>query len=133
MFLKYLQQLQRGQSIDTRQLSGMFEVALVKKVGVLRMPYLCRSQDTKINPPMEQMLAVAAILKDEEKISVCLDLLLTEAGQKSSGGSSAADTKDVPLRIDNVFALLTPFPEERSLFETVLKARGIPERNPGKC
>ena len=120
MFQTVMRQMENGELPQTKTLSQRLEAALVKKIGVLRMPYLCRPQDTKINPPAEQLLAVAAILKDEEKIFLGLDILLTELGQKNGTSASMAST-EVRRCTDGVLALLQPFPEARQLFAAVLQ------------
>jgi len=120
MFQNILLQLRQGATLDKKLLWQMLQAAQVKKMGILRMPYLCRPQDPKINPPVEQMLAVAAILGDEEQIRLSLDILLNEASEKS-GVAETPQSEESSRRLDAVTDLLQPFPEVRDHFAAILR------------
>jgi len=120
MFQRILDQVEKGHLPDEKHLRQMLEVALIKKMGVLRMPYHCQPLDPKINPPVEQLLAVSAILEDEEKVFLCLDILLTETVQRGGEGSTEASNNIMRRRTDGVLVLLQEFPEKRRFLEASL-------------
>jgi len=120
MFLDILRQLQQGAAPDIKLLRQMLQAAQVKKMGVLHMPYLCRPQDPKINPSAEQLLAVAAILGDKDQLHLCLDILLSEASEKS-GLAETPQSEEGSRRLEAVADLLQPFPEARGQLAAVLK------------
>jgi len=121
MFRNILRQLRQGAEPDKKLLRQMLQAALVKKIGVLRMPYLCRPRDPKINPPADQLLAVAAILGEEEQMRLCLDILLSEASEKS-GMAETPQSEEGCRRLDAVADLLQPFPEVRGRLTALLAA-----------
>lgn len=73
-----LKTLTAGQLPEPRELEKRLSIALVKKMGILKQPYLIRPQDPKINPPAEHLLWAAVLLEDNEKFSLAADILYTE-------------------------------------------------------
>jgi hypothetical protein len=120
MFQRVLDQIEKGLMPDKKHLRQMLDAALTKKMGVLHMPYHCQPLDPKINPPVDQLMAVSAFLEDEEKVVLCLDILLTETTQRGGAGLSEG-SDELHRRTDGVLALLWEFPEKRHFLEAALR------------
>lgn len=63
---------------DEVSLRAWFDLALIKKTGVMRQPYHCRSNDPKINPPPLHLFWAAIFLQDREAFSMVEGILLAE-------------------------------------------------------
>lgn len=105
-------QLGMGEKPDKKVLARKLEAALVKKAGVLQVPYLCQSSDPKINPPARHLLVAAAFLGAREKIRLTLDILATELAQRYSGKEDKAASQVIAEAKKEIDRLLSPYPEE---------------------
>lgn len=121
MFRDVMEQLARGEMPDKKGLAGKLGAALTKKIGVLQIPFLCRSSDPKINPPARHLLVVAALLTDREKIKLALDILQTELAQQSGKGTAEDVYPALSEAKEATSRLLSAFPEEL-VFWTLLTA-----------
>ncbi|GEM_PF-4454073 len=74
---------------DPAALRQWFSLALVKKLGVLRQPYHCRTADAKINPPAGLLLAAALLLDDGEAVATALGVLQAEDEERGCGRAAA--------------------------------------------
>lgn len=82
MFEPMVYALQNGTLPETNLLRKRFETALVKKLGVIRIPYSFWPADKKINPPAKQLLWAAILLHDKENLKVVEAIISTEVGEK---------------------------------------------------
>lgn len=78
MFNQMIHSLRKGELPDLAILEKILAAALIKKLGVLKQPYHCRTQDPKINPPALHLFWAAIILEDEEKIDAAEGIVRTE-------------------------------------------------------
>lgn len=78
MFTKMINALRQGELPQEPELAKRLSLAVVKKLGILQAPYLCRSSDQKINPSAVHLLWSAILVGDEEKVFLTADLAWTE-------------------------------------------------------
>ncbi len=74
--------------MDTERLRRQLSAAITKKLGVLRMPYLCRPTDPKINPPAEAMFLVALLLGDHDAALLIRDIFVIERQEAGDDGDA---------------------------------------------
>ncbi len=82
MFAQMVSGLKRGILPDNVLLGKRFEAALVKKMGVIRTPYSFWPADTKINPPVKQLLWAAILLQDKENFCIIEAVISSELEEK---------------------------------------------------
>ena len=119
MFRDVLELLAARVMPDKKGLAGRLNAALTKKIGVLQIPYLSQPTDPKINPPARQLLVVAALLGEREKIQLALDILQTELVQQK-GDANETVSAAVAEAQATVSRLLVAFPEEEQRWQQVL-------------
>ncbi len=78
MFTTMIHSLQQGILPDRAELSQRFNIAVVKKMGFLKQPYLFWPNDPKINPLAHHLLWATVILDDKEKFDLIAGVLVTE-------------------------------------------------------
>ena len=78
--------------VPADRLRRWLDVALVKKLGVLKQPYLVRTHDSKINPPTDVLLLAALLLDDGDAVATVTGIAAAEAeGRlKAKGGQPTA-------------------------------------------
>lgn len=86
MFSQMIQILTQGCLPEKKELEKRLKVALVKKMAILRQPYLFWPQDPKINPPAAHLLWAAVLLEDKDNFSLAADILVTEKLESSPPG-----------------------------------------------
>lgn len=82
MFSQMLAELGQGCEPEPAALRSRLDMALTKKMGVLRLPPAFWPLDPKINPRTEHQLWAALLLGDRERIDQALALLATEKTQR---------------------------------------------------
>jgi hypothetical protein len=82
MFTEMVSLLKRGEIIDLKLLRNRFDLALVKKIGVINTPYSFWSSDPKINPLTKELLWASILLEDKENFNLLLGVIATEANEK---------------------------------------------------
>ncbi|MBU0909996.1 MAG: hypothetical protein KKA54_11680 [Proteobacteria bacterium] len=78
MFSDMIHALRQNQLPEEPPLKARLRAAIVKKMAILRQPYLFWPQDTKINPPARHLLWAAVLLQDKENFELAGDILVTE-------------------------------------------------------
>ena len=78
MFTTMIHSLKQGTLPNMVELSQRFNIALVKKMGFLKQPYLFWPSDPKINPQALHLLWATVILGDKEKFELIAGVLVTE-------------------------------------------------------
>ena len=82
MFTQMISDLKNGKLPENNLLRKRFAAALVKKMGVIQIPYSFWPADTKINPPAKQLLWAAILLHDKGNFSVVEAIISSELEEK---------------------------------------------------
>ena len=88
-----IRDLKNGKLPEIPPLKKRLQFAIIKKLGVIKQPYLFWPPDPKQNPPATHILWAALILGDSENVDLAADILMQEhhermaakAGGKSKG------------------------------------------------
>lgn len=92
MFSEIVKGLQAAVLPDMQALRQRFDLALVKKSGILRQPYHFWSQDLKINPSSKHLIWAAILLEDPEAFATAEAFATHEwLESQSVKGSPGAD------------------------------------------
>jgi hypothetical protein len=87
MFQQVFNTLEQGEQLDFDLLARRFDLAMTKKIGVVRLPPAFWMQDTKINPRADHLLQVAMLLGDRERCDLVVSVLAVETLEHRSGQS----------------------------------------------
>jgi len=87
MFSDMINALRQNQLPEATALKARLRAAIVKKMAILRQPYLFWPQDSKINPPARHLLWAAVLLQDKENFELAGDILVTEKLEGPDGRS----------------------------------------------
>jgi len=74
---------------DLSAFKKRFEIAMIKKMGVLRLPYHFWSNDPKINPSSEQLVWATLILEDPGFFVQVEEVVALEVSEQLQGKSTA--------------------------------------------
>jgi hypothetical protein len=91
LFTGLINSLSQGKLPPTVELRARFKAALIKKNGVLQQPFLCRSNDKKINPAARDMLWAAIILEDRQGVKTVQAILMTELLDRGESKNKTAE------------------------------------------
>ncbi len=100
MFSRMIASLQKGEFPPVEKLTPRFHAAVVKKMGVLKQPFLCRSQDKKINPSQKEMLWAAYVLKDRESVETVVSIITSEEYDRCKSRKGQAETSDLSRQVE---------------------------------
>lgn len=100
MFSRMIACLQKGEFPSAEKLGPRFQAAVIKKMGVLRQPFLCRSQDKKINPSPKEMLWAAFVLQDNESVETVVSIITSEEYDSWKNRAGQAETSDLSRRVE---------------------------------
>jgi len=78
MFAKIFSELTRGERVDSDLLKRRFDVAMTKKLGVVKLPPSFWMQDPKINPRTDHLLWAALLLNDPDRVALAFSALAVE-------------------------------------------------------
>ena len=92
--------LQKGEFPSAEELGPRFQAAVIKKMGVLKQPFLCRTQDKKINPSQKEMLWAAFVLKDRESVETVVSLITSEEYNSWKSRKGQAETFDLSRQVE---------------------------------
>ncbi len=84
MFTPLFIDLEQGKPVDHDLLLRRFDLAMTKKLGVVKLPPAFWMQDSKINPRADHLLQVALLLGDRERCDMAVSVLAVELDEKSS-------------------------------------------------
>ena len=87
MFQQVFTALERGKQIDFDLLARHFDLAMTKKLGVVKLAPAFWMQDTKINPRADHLLQVALLLEDRERCDLAVSVLAVETVEDRNGPS----------------------------------------------
>jgi len=85
MFQQVFTALEQGEQIDLDLLARHFDLAMTKKLGVIKLPPAFWMQDTKINPRADHLLQVALLLGDRERCDMAVSVLAVETAEQKNG------------------------------------------------
>ncbi len=92
MFTDVIADLKKGLlPSDFAVLKKRFNIAIIKKMAVLRLPYHFWSSDPKINPSTEQLGWVALLLEGSGGIAQVESVVAQEVAEQLTGKKSARD------------------------------------------
>ncbi len=83
MFTEIFSQLEQGKLPDLSLLRRRFDLAMTKKLGVVKLPPAFWMQDSKINPRSDHLLQAALLLGDRERCDLALSVLAVEIAEKT--------------------------------------------------
>ena len=91
MFEQMVSELKKGILPEISLLRKRFNLALVKKLGVIKTPCSFWTSDKKINPATKELLWAAILLEDRDNYMLVEGILATEIEEKrkASGLSHA--------------------------------------------
>ncbi len=78
MFTEIFTALKQGETPDLKLLRRRFDLAMTKKLGVVKLPPAFWMQDSKINPRADHLLQVALLLGDLECCNMAVSVLAVE-------------------------------------------------------
>ena len=82
MFTQIFAALEQGEAPDFELLQRHFDLAMTKKLGVVKLPPAFWMQDSKINPRADHLLQVALLLGDRERCDVAVSVLAVETAEQ---------------------------------------------------
>lgn len=82
MFTDLFQEISRGNMPDPDQLRRLFDIAMTKKLGVVKLPPSFWMQDPKINPRTDHLLWAALLLEDAERLALVFSALAVEHDER---------------------------------------------------
>jgi len=86
MFTQIFAALEQGEAPDIELLGRRFDLAMTKKLGVVKLPPAFWMQDTKINPRADHLLQAALLLGDRERCDMAVSVLAVENIEKKPAG-----------------------------------------------
>jgi hypothetical protein len=78
MFTDIFSTLKQGNMPDPELLQRRFDLAMTKKLGVVKLPPAFWMQDPKINPRADHLLQAALLLADRERCDLAVSVLAVE-------------------------------------------------------
>ena len=85
MFTSIFTALKQGRNPDLELLRRHFDLAMTKKLGVVKLPPAFWMQDTKINPRADHLLQAAMLLGDRERCGLAVSVLAVEVAEQENG------------------------------------------------
>ena len=118
MFVEIFRDMSMGIMIDTDLLGRRFDLAITKKLGVVKLPPSFWMQDPKINPRSDHLLWAALLLDDPERVALAYSVLAVEHEEQQK---KLALKERVPVElildgyVQQLLALMPDVNAERSL------------------
>jgi hypothetical protein len=100
MFNQMVSDLKNGIIPEDYPLRNRFEIALVKKIGVIRTPYSFWPADRKINPSSKELLWTAVLLHDKENYRMIEAIISSELEEEFRAKGLHNSTNDLALKIE---------------------------------
>jgi hypothetical protein len=82
MFSSVFSEIEQGRMPDIESLIRRFDVAMTKKLGVVKLPPSFWMQDPKINPRADHLLKIALLLDDAERCGLAVSALAVELAEQ---------------------------------------------------
>lgn len=87
MFSEMVADLAHGRFPDPSALGRRFDMAMTKKMGIVRLPSAFWMKDPKINPRAEHLFWAALLLLDRERVELALAVLAAEQAERRRSAS----------------------------------------------
>lgn len=84
MFTQIFAALEQGKAPDLELLQRHFDLAMTKKIGVVKLPPAFWMQDSKINPRADHLLQAALLLGDRERCDLAVSVLALEISERKT-------------------------------------------------
>lgn len=78
MFAQVFRDVAEGEAIEPDLLARRFDLAMTKKLGVVKLPSTFWVQDPKINPRADHLLWAALLLEDAQRVALACSVLAVE-------------------------------------------------------
>ncbi|HHB76586.1 MAG TPA: hypothetical protein ENK84_08585 [Desulfobulbus sp.] len=117
MFSQFFDHTLSVKQIDINQLRKRFDLAMTKKLAVIKLPPTFWMQDPKINPRVDHLLWAALLLDDMERASLAASALAVEHEEQQKK-KSTQDQLELAGALDNSlddFFQLIPGEENKTL------------------
>ena len=112
VFAEIFRDLGKGKMVDADLLGRRFDLAITKKLGVVKLPPSFWMQDPKINPRVDHLLWAAFLLDDPERAALAISVLAVEHEEQQKK-RTPAERESVGLILDGyVQQLLALLPEK---------------------
>ena len=82
MFSRIFDKLEQGLPANQEHLQRLFDLAITKKLGVVKLPPAFWMNDPKINPRSDHLLQAALLLNDQERCELAVSVMAVEAAEK---------------------------------------------------
>ena len=99
--------------IDLEQLKKRFDLAMTKKLAVIKLPPSFWMQDPKINPRADHLLWAALLLDDPERAALAFSAMAVEYDERSGKHDTGAAPGVDKVLADTVHDLLQLIPKEK--------------------
>jgi hypothetical protein len=124
MFDEMISLLKKGEMVQLDLLRKRFDLALIKKIGVVKTPYSFWSADKKINPASKELLWAVILLEDRENFMLVEGIITTEIDEHQNVSEHSSNDISVQQVIDvfiQEFFQLAPSVKFRKFLEQKVK------------
>jgi hypothetical protein len=124
MFDEMISLLKKGEMVQLDLLRKRFDLALIKKIGVVKTPYSFWSADKKINPASKELLWAVILLEDRENFMLVEGIITTEIDEHQKVSEHSSNDISVQQVIDvfiQEFFQLAPSVKFRKFLEQKVK------------
>jgi hypothetical protein len=123
MFSEMVANLNRRVMPEPVSLARRFDIAITKKLGVVKLPPQFWMRDPKINPRSDHLFWAALLILDSERIELALSVIAVEIAETSCSTGSEYQNLTVEKGRDLLAQLLhqIPAPDIREEFEDKLQ------------
>ena len=120
MFTQIFAALERGEAPDLELLQRHFDLAMTKKLGVVKLPPAFWMQDSKINPRADHLLQAALLLGDRERCDLAVSVLAVETAEQKTDQTLKQIVQGI---IESLSAIVPPDRKEQvsTLSDTLLQ------------
>jgi hypothetical protein len=115
MFTEIFDDLANGKLPDSDLLARRFDVAMTKKLGVVKLPPSFWMQDPKINPRTDQLLWTALLLNDASRLGLAFSALAVEHEEQQKKREAEHETSmlaEFDRILQELLRMLPPEPED---------------------
>ena len=112
MFTAMRDGLAAGRMPETVEIAARLKLAIVKKMGVLKLPPSFWQQDPKINPPVRDLFWAATLIGDEHLLADVIGLATVEH-EASPSGRNLDLGAELSRWLDELAALVGPEGDRR--------------------
>ncbi|MBU4260394.1 MAG: hypothetical protein KKC76_00750 [Proteobacteria bacterium] len=130
MFSDMIHALRQNHLPEAAPLKARLRAAVVKKMAILRQPYLFWPQDTKINPPARHLLWAAVLLLDKENFELAGDILVMEmlesADARHLSDPATLRPQLINAELDELISIVSDHNLKTQLLEKISTIQQVP-------